>query len=70
MVSPQRMITNAAAKPGDLLVLTKPLGTGIAATGIKRNMASADLARKAVLLMRRLNTVGAELGERGLFGDE
>lgn len=66
MVSPKRMITNAAAKPADVLVLTKPLGTGIATTGIKRNMASADLARKAVLLMRRLNTVGAELGERGL----
>jgi selenide, water dikinase len=66
MVSPRRMITNAAAKPGDLLVLTKPLGTGIATTGIKRNMASASLARKAAILMSRLNTVGAELGERGL----
>src|SRR5260370_3664255 len=66
MVSPRRMITNAAAKPGDLLVLTKPLGTGISTTGIKRNMASAPLARKASFLMRRLNTVGAELGERGL----
>src|ERR1700740_2700543 len=41
MVSPRRMITTAAAKPGDLLVLTKPLGTGIATTGIKRAMASA-----------------------------
>jgi selenide, water dikinase len=66
MVSPRRMITNAAARPGDLLVLTKPLGTGIATTGIKRAMASAPLARKASALMRRLNTVGAELGERGL----
>jgi len=65
MVSPQRMITNAAAKPADLLVLTKPLGTGIATTGIKRNIASAALARKAALLMRKLNIVGAELGERG-----
>jgi selenide, water dikinase len=66
MVSPRRMITNAAAKPGDLLVLTKPLGTGIATTGIKRATASAPLARKASALMRRLNTVGAELGERDL----
>ena len=66
MVSPQRMITNAAAKPGDLLVLTKPLGTGIATTGIKRNLASAPLAKKAAVLMRRLNIVGAELGERGI----
>jgi selenide,water dikinase len=47
-------------------VLTKPLGTGIATTGIKRNLASAPLAKKAALLMRRLNIVGAELGERGI----
>src|SRR5712691_6177998 len=36
LVNPRRMITNAAARPGDLLVLTKPLGTGIITTGIKR----------------------------------
>ena len=66
MVSPRRMITNAAARPGDLLVLTKPLGTGIATTGIKRNLASAPLAKRAAVLMRRLNIVGAELGERGI----
>jgi len=66
IVSPRRIITNAAAKPGDLLVLTKPLGTGIATTGIKRNIASKPLSTKSTTLMRRLNTVGAELGERGL----
>src|SRR5690242_11667978 len=36
LVSPKRMLTNAAARPGDWLVLTKPLGTGIATTGTKR----------------------------------
>src|SRR5271165_5338192 len=66
IVSPRRIITNAAAKPGDLLVPTKPLGTGIATTGIKRNIASKPLSTKSTTLMRRLNTVGAELGERGL----
>src|SRR5437899_2531057 len=65
LVSPRRMITNAAARVGDLLVLTKPLGTGIATTGIKRGLTSRSLARKAITLMRQLNTVGAELGERG-----
>jgi selenide,water dikinase len=60
------MITNSSGKPGDLLVLTKPLGTGIATTGIKRGITPALLAVKAARLMRRLNTVGAELGERGL----
>jgi selenide,water dikinase len=65
-VHPRRMITNAAARPGDLLVLTKPLGTGIITTGIKRGLTPPALARRAVAVMRALNTVGAELAERGL----
>src|SRR3989442_889806 len=40
LVSPRRMITNDLARPGDLLVLTKPLGTGILTTGIKRGLTS------------------------------
>lgn len=66
MVSPRRMITNANAQPGDLLVLTKPLGTGIVTTGIKRNLTSPALANKAIRSMCRLNTIGTELAERGL----
>jgi selenide,water dikinase len=66
IVSPRRMLTNAKARPGDLLVLTKPLGTGIATTGIKRGLTSATLAKKSIALMRGLNTVGAVLAERGL----
>ena len=38
MVSPRRMLTNANARAGDALVLTKPLGTGIITTGIKRGL--------------------------------
>jgi selenide, water dikinase len=66
MVSPDRMITNAAARPGDLLVLTKPLGTGIVTTGIKRGLASGQLVRKTVAVMAQLNSAGAELAESGL----
>jgi selenide,water dikinase len=66
-VSPKRMLTNAAARPGDLLVLTKPLGTGIITTGIKRGLTSAALTKKAIALMCRLNLVGAEVAERGLI---
>ena len=66
IVNPRRVITNAAARPGDLLVLTKPLGTGIATTGIKRGLASSSLEKKVIALMKRLNDVGADLGERGL----
>ncbi len=66
LVDPRRMLTNAAARPGDLLVLTKPLGTGIATTAIKRGLATSALARKAVASMARLNTVGADLAEARL----
>lgn len=66
IVSPKRMLTNAGAKAGDLLVLTKPLGTGIITTGIKRGTASERIAKKAVDLMRTLNVAGAEIAERGL----
>ncbi len=66
LVSPDKILTNAKARPGDFLVLTKPLGTGIATTAIKRGLASRQLARRAIALMSHLNSVGAELGEREL----
>src|SRR5436305_3189421 len=43
IVDVRRITTNANARPGDLLVLTKPLGTGIATTAIKRGMAAGAL---------------------------
>lgn len=66
LVNPRRMITNSAARAGDLLVLTKPLGTGIITTGIKRGVASRVAARKAVRVMSQLNIAGAELAEQDL----
>lgn len=66
LVAPKKMLTNANARPGDWLLLTKPLGTGITTTGIKRGLTSSALARKAIALMCRLNVIGAELAERGL----
>ena len=66
LVNPRRMITNAAARPGDLLVLTKPLGTGIITTGIKRALASRASIQKVVASMCALNVAGADLAERGL----
>lgn len=64
IVSPRKMITNAAARPGDLLLLTKPLGVGVATTGIKRGLASRRLIRLATRSMSRLNDVGVELCEK------
>lgn len=66
LVSPRRMLTNARARPGDLLVLTKPLGTGIVTTGIKRGVSTRKLAALAIRTMNHLNTVGAAIAERGL----
>ena len=67
IVSPNRMLTNSRARVGDLLLLTKSLGTGIATTGIKRGLTSPKLVKKSITLMCRLNTVGAELAELGLI---
>jgi len=66
IVDIRRVTTNANARPGDLLVLTKPLGTGIATTAIKRGLASRMLEKKVIALMSKVNTVGAELAELGL----
>jgi selenide, water dikinase len=63
VIDVRRLTTNANARPGDLLVLTKPLGTGIATTAIKRGAASRTLQKKVIALMSRVNTVGAELAE-------
>jgi selenide,water dikinase len=66
IVDPRKLLTNANAQPGDVLVLTKPIGTGIVTTGIKRNLTSRALAKKAISSMSQLNRVGAEIAQRGL----
>ena len=66
IVDVRHITTNANARPGDLLVLTKPLGTGIATTAIKRGIASRALRRNVIALMSKINIVGAELAERRL----
>jgi selenide,water dikinase len=66
IVDLRHVTTNANARPGDLLVLTKPLGTGIATTAIKRELASRSLQKRIIELMSKINIVGAELAERDL----
>lgn len=67
LAHPDRLITNAGAAPGDILVLTKPLGTGILSTGIKRGLVTDEaLIQKGVELMARLNRSGQEIAARGL----
>jgi selenide,water dikinase len=66
VVDVRYMTTNANARPGDLLVLTKPLGIGIATTAIKRGVASRALQKNVIALMSQINNVGADLAEMRL----
>ena len=59
-VDPRAVLTNAGARPGDALVLTKPLGLGIIATALKRGQASPALVEEAVRLMTVLNQDGRD----------
>jgi selenide,water dikinase len=57
-VHPSHIITNTGAKPGDVLILTKPLGVGIINTAIKAEMASRESLEQAILSMTTLNNIG------------
>ncbi len=58
-VHPARVVTNAGARPGDALVLTKPIGTGILTTALKRDLLTAADLAPAVMVMTTLNAGAA-----------
>jgi selenide,water dikinase len=60
IVHPQRWWPNGGARPGDTLVLTKPLGMGTVATAIKREKAPADVILTAMQVMGTLNKAACE----------
>ena len=60
-VHPSRVLTKKNLRPGDRLILTKPLGTGIVNTAIKAGLASAELTDKVTRLMAALNREAAEV---------
>lgn len=66
-VDPERVLTNAGARAGDALVLTKPIGLGVISTAVKRDMATPDLVADAVRIMTTLNAgardAAVELGD-------
>jgi len=61
LVAPDRVIRNSTARSGDILVLTKPLGTGIISTAIKGEMAPPGVAEEAACWMTTLNRDASRL---------
>ncbi len=59
-IDPDRIVTNAGGQPGDALILTKPIGTGILATAMKRGLAEQGASEQAIAIMRSLNREAAE----------
>ncbi|MFN8287362.1 MAG: selenide, water dikinase SelD [Chitinophagales bacterium] len=63
MVSVSGLKKNSTAITGDLLFITKPIGTGIISTALKRSLITEEQAQDAVQYMSTLNLFGAELGK-------
>ncbi len=61
VVPPQRVLTKAGARPGDRLMLTKPLGVGVITTALKRSVAQPAHVAQAVVSMKKLNRTAAQL---------
>lgn len=64
LVDPKRLLTNAAVRPGDRLLLTKPLGTGVLATALKHGRLEPALVRRLTRQMAALNRDAAGLALR------
>ena len=60
IVHPERFVTNKGARPGDCLILTKPIGTGVLATAYKGRLVGDDVFNKIVSIMRSLNRGASE----------
>ena len=63
-IHPEKVWKNYGAKPGDILILTKPLGTGIINTAIKAGIASNEVKEKAVKVMTSLNKKAKEVFQK------
>jgi selenide,water dikinase len=61
LVHPDRILRNVGARPGDVLVLTKPLGSGIVTTAVKRELAPPGMVERAVEVMAALNRAAGEV---------
>ena len=67
LIDPKKVLTNAGARPGDALVFTKALGTGVISTAIKKGKAEPAWIDAAVQSMTTLNKRAAEIIQQGKF---
>lgn len=63
-VHPDKVFKNCGARPGDLLILTKPLGTGIVNTAVKAGMASEKAQEEVIRVMTTLNRAAKHIVEK------
>jgi selenide,water dikinase len=61
LVHPEKILRNEGALPGDVLILTKPLGTGILNTAIKADLVAEDVLKRLIAVMAQLNDKAAEV---------
>lgn len=64
LVHPQKFFRKSGAKPGDYLILTKPLGFGTTTTALKRGLAKEEHISEAVQWMKKLNREASEIGQQ------
>lgn len=63
IIHPKNIKSNSGAQASDFLFITKPLGTGMTATAIKRNLADENTENQLILIASQLNKIGEKLGE-------
>ena len=68
LIHPQDIIYNDTTQDGDLLILTKPLGTGILSTALKGDMAEPTTVKEAIFWMTKLNQLSKELSKLPIHG--
>ncbi len=61
IIHPEKIMDNANAKPGDAIILTKRLGTGIVTSGIKKELVNEDIKMRTIKQMAELNKAAAEV---------
>jgi selenium donor protein len=63
IIHPDKILKNSGAQSGDMIILTKPIGTGIISTGIKKGMASKKLEERVISIMSELNRKAVEIAK-------